>query len=229
MAGKLKLAGIVSKVVAFITGFAENISAGKAIAQPEQIDQQPDTNVAGKRPAEGTDGLRLELGGEANAIGDDTHAAGSVSSKVVDTGKVTIASGSATFSASAQSSPDGTAYAAAYSYADVDGADIVLTRTRGATHTSQIDSQTYTAETSQTRVFAIDIEGFDLPRGPIVLGGTMWHGGSNRPQPIQGNVAGLTVEAEAHGDNTSVVVDATVLTVEDQFSGVSATAVTEVA
>jgi hypothetical protein len=209
MAKKWPIAGFVSKLAEKFTGFTEKAAAGKP-------------------PADDVHGLTLGLGGEANALGENTHAVGKVSSKVIDTERVTIAKGSATFSATADSK-DGTAYAAADTYADVASADLVFMRTRETTRAGETDGKSYMTETSQTRVFAIDIEGIDLPRGPIVLSGSASHGGSGRPQHVQGNVAAVTVQAEAHGNNTSVAVDATALTVEDQYSGVTATVVTEVA
>jgi len=228
MAWAWKFGEVASKFAGFTKG--TRLPESKPVAELEQGDQQPATATAGKRfAADDADGMRLELGGEANAVWENTHAEGNVSSRVVDLGPVTIARGNATFGASAQSSEDEIAYAAADSYADADGADIAITTTRKTTGTSQGDGQASMNETSQTRVFAIDIQGIDLPIGPIVLDRMVSHSGPGRPQPAEGNVAELTVDAEARGDNTSVGVDGTVLTVEDQYSGVTAVVVTEVA
>lgn len=171
--------------------------------------------------------LSVVLGGDATAVGTDTYASGNVISTTTGTGGATIVNGTATFTATAQSPQGETAYASATSFADVDGADFVFTFTKN----SSASGDGYWTETSTTRVIAIDCPAFDLPGGPMVINSSV-----DLPplalashSSISGNLATLDVIAEAYGNNTYVATDASVLTVEDQLSAVSAVVVSEIA
>jgi hypothetical protein len=176
------------------------------------------------------------IGGEGNAVGEHTLVDADIFSRLIDHGSVTVAFGTATFSAAAVSG-DELAFAAADTFADVAGADIVLVFTDELMSSLEEGSQS-AFERSTTRFVAIDFEEFDLLGGPIVLnsydadvlrdhGCSCACGGDERLQ-IEGNVAQLNVDATATATNTLVDVSSSVLTVEDQLSSVTAMAVSAV-
>ncbi|MCO6417820.1 hypothetical protein JYK14_16855 [Siccirubricoccus sp. KC 17139] len=160
---------------------------------------------AGTDVASSAEGTAASMGAEAVAIGDNTTAAGDVSLSVIDRGRVTTVRGDATASATADG---GGTYAAASTYADVDGADFVVTRTvRGSTDG---------AATSTTKVFAIAIDGFDLPHGPIEIN-TVHDVPVRGPRPgsIDGNLAHISASATAAGDASITLTQTHSLTTDD--------------
>ena len=191
-------------------------ATGAAAGGPVLLtDQQLDSVTAG--------GLVMDVGGDATAVGDDTLAEGSIVTRVVDRKKVTIGRGSTTFSATAESQ-DGLAYATAGTYADVEGADIVITKTRKVSGNGA-DDAAWSTETSRTRVIAIDIKGLDLRNGPITIDKTKERSTAARPASVQGNQTKLTADVQARGVNTLASVDGSVLTTSG-LSTVGASALT---
>lgn len=211
-----------------------------------QTDTQVTTVTVSTGAVDDLDGLQLALGGEANAIGEDTLAMGSISSLVDGSGGSILAEGSATFDAAAQSSGGGIAFASAGSFADVAGANIVVGATSTSSHTLEVDGQTYWTESSSTSIVALDIEfttpDWDSDAADAVLPestsspsiteeeeyasapeAAIW------PDMIEGNLAFLFIDAEAFGDDVFIGVDASALTLEDQLSTVTALVVTEIA
>jgi hypothetical protein len=176
------------------------------------------------------------IGGEGNAVGENTLVDADIFSRLVDNGSVTVAFGTATFTAAAASG-DGMVFAAADTFADVAGADVVLIFTDELM--SDLEEGSLSAfERSTTRFVAIDFEEFDLLGGPIVLNSydaavlddrecSCECDDAERVQ-IEGNVAQLDVDATAASANTLVDVSSSVLTVDDQLSSVSAVTVTAV-
>jgi hypothetical protein len=122
-------------------------------------------------------GLTTALGGSATAVGDSTLVTGTIANSATDVGPVTRSSGTSSFTASAQSSDWETSYADAYTYADVDGEDLLITITRTSNDTSHSGDQTTMSATSSTTVFALDIEGLDLATKIIAVGPGAEHGG----------------------------------------------------
>lgn len=174
-------------------------------------------------------GLQTVIGGEANAVGESTSASGSVFTRTVDKGPVTISFGVAKFSAAAQSPQSEPTYAAADSYADASGADLFLTRTHVKTGGGENADQTFSTQTSRTTYLAIDFENHDLPRGPLAISQTVEHRAQDKAIPSDGNVATVGVDAQATAAHTNLGIDVSALTIEDRLSTVSATVVTEVA
>ena len=168
-------------------------------------------------------GLVMDVGGDATAVGDNTLAEGKIVTRVVDRRKVTIGRGSTTFSATAESQ-DGLAYATAGTYADVAGADLVITKTRKVSGNGA-DDAAWSTETSRTRVIAIDIKGLDLRNGPITIDKTKERSNAARPASVQGNLTTLTADVQARGTNTLASVDGSVLTTSG-LSTVGASALT---
>ena len=148
----------------------------------------------------GDDATAATVGGSAVAYGDDTLATGNVSLTVVDRGSVTSVRGEAKASAAATGS--GT-YAAAETYADVEGADFVLTRT---VRSSGSGSDSSTA-TSTTKVTAFTFDKFDLPGGTLELNfeHERQSGSGVKDGQLDGNAAVVRAEATAVGDDSATL------------------------
>lgn len=176
------------------------------------------------------------IGGEGNAVGEQTLVDADIFSRLMDLGSITVAFGSASFEATAVG--EGLAYAAANTFADVSGADVVFIFTEKTMMPPSQDGLSWAKEVSKTTYVAIDFETFDLCGGPLVLNyddidlfsSGNWRGcrGNDIPR-IEGNVAELNVDALAQAENTLVDVSSSVLTVENELSSVSAMAVTGIA
>jgi hypothetical protein len=149
---------------------------------------------------------------------------------------VTIGFGTTTFN-SAAVSQDGMAFASAETFADVSGADFVFIFNK----TTLIDGSScelpYATANSTTTFIAIDFEDFDFAEGQLTFnvydayayleGGCRTCKGNNVPS-LDGNVALLDADVQALAQNTLVDVLASVLTLEDQLSTVSAMAISAV-
>jgi hypothetical protein len=176
------------------------------------------------------------VGGEGNAVGEDTLVDAVILSRLADRGAVTIAFGSASFESIAVSEDD-LVFASAITFAEISGADLVFTFTRSTSTSCSEDGSSFASEQSTTRYVAIDFEEFDFLGGPLVLnyddaGRYLGHGScrcNDGDIQIDGNVAQLDADASAEDENTLVDVSASLLTVEDQLSSVSAVVVTAVA
>jgi hypothetical protein len=171
--------------------------------------------------------MQTFIGGDALAVGDDTSASGDIDAQSISSGPLQLSSGIAEFSAGAQSTDGNPVYADANTYAGASGADIVLAPT-----VSLSDSgDTYATETSQTFVLAVNIDGFDLPGGPLIVDPSVESSGINTGGPLVegGNIATFDADAQAQGNYTLVDVQYDVLTVDDQLSAVSGVVITEVA
>ena len=176
------------------------------------------------------------VGGDGTAVGNDTLVDADIFSRLIDFGSVTIAFGTAKFSSTAVSGEgQDPAFAAATTFADVSGADLVFVFNKTTSIFSDCDIP-YAGETSTTTYIAIDFEEFDFKEGQITynfygassyLDGCGKCGGSRAPN-IDGNVSMLEVDAQALGKNTLVDVLSSILTIEDQLSSVSAVTVSAV-
>ena len=175
------------------------------------------------------------LGGDGTAVGEDTLVDADIFSRLIDLGSVTIAFGTAKFSSAAVSGED-PAFAAAMTFADVSGADLVFVFNKTISASSEHCGSSFATETSTTSYIAIDFENFDFKEGQIAFnfydarsyldgGGRVSR--SNIPN-IDGNLSTLDVDAQALGENTLVDVLASILTIEDQLSSVSAVTVSSV-
>jgi hypothetical protein len=188
--------------------------------------QQPSSNNDAD-----SDALVLVVGGVAVASGENTLTTGEVRTDVTDMGRITKATGEATFIAAAESS-DGNAYADADTFADAVGADIVFIRTVETGPDHGTDGTAFA--TSTTKVVAIDIEGIELAGGPIVIDSTltMPSRAHYTHLDLTGHVAAISADAHAAGDNTLAstetfaFVDATA---DNQFSIVGGLAISGVA
>jgi hypothetical protein len=180
--------------------------------------------------------MSVLVGGEGNAVGEDTLVDADISCRLIDRGAVTVAFGSASFESIAVSGDD-LVFASAITFAEISGADLVLTLTRSTSTNCSEDGSSFASEQSTTRYVAIDFQDFDFLGGPLVLNyddaGRYLGQNSCRCNDsgfqIEGNVAQLETDASAEGENTLVDEAASLLTVEDQLSSVTAVVVTAVA
>jgi hypothetical protein len=176
------------------------------------------------------------VGGEGTAIGEDTLVAADIFSRLIDLGSVTIAFGVTQFSSAAVSGDD-FVFAAADTFADVSGADLVFYFSTKTTDGSVAEDGSFATEVSTTSFIAIDFEDFDFAEGqlafyindvsPYLDGGCAGPDGPKAPN-IAGNVSTLDVDAQALAENTLVDVLTSILTIEDQLSTVSAVTISAV-
>ena len=156
-------------------------------------------------PGSNHSALALTIGGFAIAAGDNTFADGTIYSAVKDLGRVTEAVGYASFIAAADSQSDAPAAAVADTFADAIGADFVFILTRQSGPAAGSDGTVLS--TSQTKVIAIDIEGWTPPGGPIEMDLTVQsfhpqiHQGGNQVA-LLGHLATITADATATGANS---------------------------
>lgn len=169
--------------------------------------------------------MQTNIGGDALAVGDDTTASGEIDVQSISSGPLQLSNGMATFSAEA--SGDDPVYADANTYAGASGADVVLAPTIVLSE----DGMGYEAETSQTFLLAVNIDGYDLSGGALVIDPTLDSGSIDSGGGVlgDGNVAVFDADASAQGDYTLIDVQYDVLTVSNQLSTVSGVVVTEVA
>jgi sugar/nucleoside kinase (ribokinase family) len=99
-------------------------------------------------------GLRTVVGGAAVAVGANAGIAGSITVTSTNEGSVTMTSGEAILTATAQSTDGSIPYATAYTYADAEGEDFLDSTTVTSTATDQSGDQTTLITTSRTFVFA---------------------------------------------------------------------------
>ena len=177
--------------------------------------------------------LTLSLEGEAVAVGADTVADGEMFARLIDKGAVSVAYGSATFSAVAESTGSEFAFASAFSDAHVSGADFVISWTQHQTLNLQSDDGQFAKDVSTTYVFAVDFEAWDLRGGPITIDANKeslfqadlaW-----LADLIDGNVATFEFDVQAVGPDTYADVAASVLALEDELSSVAAAALLGIA
>jgi hypothetical protein len=108
--------------------------------------------------------LIAEIGGTAT-VGDSPAAAGFIDNFVQNRGHISIAMGDATFLASAYSAEPGHALAAASTFLDIWGADIIF-RYESAQSTQGLHDA---SAASELDYFAIDFRGWSPPDGPIAI------------------------------------------------------------
>jgi len=175
------------------------------------------------------------IGGEDTAIGEDTLVDANIFSRLIDLGAVTIGFGTTTFNSAAVSG-DGMAFASANTFADVSGADLVFIFNKATSIDGSSCELPYATASSTTTFIAIDFEDFDFAEGQLTFfydaygyleGGCGTCSGSNVPS-LDGNVALLDADVQALAQNTLADVLASILTLEDQLSTVSAMGISAV-
>ncbi len=174
------------------------------------------TSAASSQPS-APSGITAVVGGEATATGANTLATGDVTNNIQKIGGVTIDSGEAQFTAEGSGT---NASAVATSYAGVTGEDILI---EGHSNVSSTSSTGVVSDVSTTKFIAIDIPGFTMPGGPIVvnenLPSTPTLGGSSLPS---GNVAVNHDTVDVSTSVSEVATSSHALAVSHQLSYVSA-------
>jgi hypothetical protein len=174
--------------------------------------------------------LQTVVSGDALAAGTDTTTSGTIYSRSFDKGPVQISFGYTKFAATAQSPAGDTPYADANTSVQNNNADISMDLTHVSSGSGSTSSGgSYATDASRTLYFAINIEGVDLPRGPVHLSHTVESPNYLKPTPIGGNIATFDADAQAHGNGSLVDVQYDALTVSNTVSAVSGVVVTEVA
>src|SRR5262245_52910593 len=95
------------------------------------------------------------IGGEGNAVGEQTLVDADIFSRLIDLGDVTVAFGTATFKSVALTQGD-LVFAGADTFADISGADIVIIFNDKTSATSSKNGTSFAGETSKTGYLAID-------------------------------------------------------------------------
>ncbi len=200
------VASVFDSLLARIDKTAERLSDRAVASGLKDIDDTP---------------IVATFGGEASAYGDDTLAKGLMLGKAVDVGLVSYAMGTCSFTAAAEATGDDTALAITNSFASITGADLVITFSRhGSTPLQSGADLAYS--TSTTSFLAIDLEFWDSARGPIEIEYDWETCRLRMPSELDGEVAVLDALLDAFGDDTFVVLDSQVLSIEDTLSSVTA-------
>jgi hypothetical protein len=113
--------------------------------------------------------LTMTLNSDAIAAGDNTLTTSATTGSIIDKGAFVLAKGTTKSVAKAQSSDGSNVASSADTSADVSGADFFFTHTRTSSKTYEAGDQTTKTAISSTFAFAIDIKGFDFPKGPIEI------------------------------------------------------------
>ena len=178
------------------------------------------------------------VGGSAFAAGEDTVTIGLVQNSAeesslplphgVGKGGYTIMVGDANFEASAQAPEAGGADAAANTFMALSDADFIIIFESSDERREANDA----SASSELSYIALNINGWSPEGGPLVYDLELNQPGHHvRPdeyQPPDGNYAAVIATAEAHGADSMSATTATALTVENQFSFVTAIAVVAV-
>ena len=204
--------------------------------------QLPDDVIDENIQEAGGSGVPLEsviavVGGSAVAAGQDTVTIGLVQILAEDSslplphgvgkGGYSIIVGDAIFEASAQAPEAGEVDAAANTFMAVSGADIII-KFESSDGSWQANDAWASSELSY---IALNINGWSPEGGPLVYeldqpDQQIWPDGH---QPPDGNYAAVIAMAEAHGaGSVSTAAQTYALTVENQFSFVTAIAVVAV-
>lgn len=194
-------------------------------------------------PSTDGDGLAIELGGDAIAIGEDTLATAQVDVAISGDGAVQSASAFGEFTAWGYG--DEATYASATSYTDITGdADYSFSLDYTTVTTSLDDGSSEWSATSLTEAFALDID--NIPFGDVesdIATGDPVSVPDETPSTtaddtgsdcscdcgdgpdwdltVDGNLALFDVTVVAVGDDSFAQVDFSALTVEDQLSSVT--------
>jgi hypothetical protein len=198
------------------------ITTNEALARPDTDIATIDTDIAtfsgdayavdswDSMASDTSDGMATELYGEAYAVGDETLTWVDVVSSTVDHGEVAMATGEVTVTAAATG--EGT-YASAVSGIMVEGADIVIIKTK--TISSSGETGSYAA--SVTKFKAIDIEHKPDGTMKVIYNNKETYDADAIIDPF-GNIAIATFDVEASGTDTFTDVDASVLVIDDELS-----------
>ena len=208
---------------------SQDVHDGAIDSTAKKLDHSPTSHGAdlGLPLASEPSALFAVIGGNASATGTNTEATGMVNNSVKDLGYATVASGFAVFEAVGTSS-HGEPAAGADTFLSVVGADIVKE--------FKLDLDFHIGNkdiaVSELAYYAIDIDNWTPPNGPIVMDfqthSTGQVGGHDEHLPSQvvpsGNLASVAAVADAQGLNSLASTLTHSLAVENHFSLVSGAA-----
>lgn len=162
------------------------------------------------------------IAGEAFGAGTNTFAEGDIDLEIDHRGPLTIARGTATFSAVAEGPAGDLVYASAETSVTASGYDLLFAIARDGSWQAEADGWVTESAVSQTQFLAIDLAGFQFVGTPGF--GYLMHG----PSPVHagggpaGNLSALTLDLNSYGTDTLLEATASVMAVDDQLSLVSA-------
>ena len=166
-------------------------------------------------------GMVVTALGNADAIGRNTFSDAAVEVQLYQRGLVSLTLGTLAFTAHALSGPGAPAYATAETQVEAAGADVFIARTVHASGAGETGTGSWSAATTTTSFFAMDVQGFGLAGGPLISATTREVALDRADAAISGNLASFSVATQAFGDNTLNDVAVSALTLEDQLSTVS--------
>jgi hypothetical protein len=166
------------------------------------------------------------VGGGAVAAGQDTVTIGLVQNSAEDKGGYSIMVGDATFEASAQAPEAGGVDAAANTFMALSDADFIIKFESSDERREAND----VSASSELSYIALNINGWSPEGGPVVIEFQQpdHQVQPDGHQPPDGNYAAVIATAEAHGADSVSATTAIALTVENQFSFVTAIALVAV-
>ncbi len=220
-------------------------SGSPTATAPTSDSYQMDLTVqAGASSSEGDSGIVAQASGDATAIGKDTSATADVTAWASSNDISSEAYVSTHMTSASGTTGGGTAYASTTAYSDIDGdADYGFSldfNESGSTATGTT-STAYSASLAQD--YALDLKDVEAERdptgtdedadqpdapsteaGPILTQSASDLDGRDcgcGEDDLDGNIALADIDTWALGDDSLVEVDASLIAVEDQFSGVT--------
>jgi len=168
--------------------------------------------VPKKVTQDSTSATAITAYGDATAIGSDTYTSASVTTDLVDHKHVTQAKGEITALAAADAHDETMALASAYTDLAVSGADKVIIKTIRESGHSDGGEYDYVA----TQFHVIDNDHKDGSTKVILHEKDIVD--TDIALSLDGNLAQVDFDVQAHASDSYVAVDAFALTLEDQLS-----------
>ncbi|MGK9168549.1 hypothetical protein KXR53_19705 [Inquilinus limosus] len=156
-----------------------------------------------------TNGMTASVYGDAVAGGEDTFAKVDATVNMRDGPQSTVVKGTVTATAAAEGQD---AFASAYTDLSVSGADKIVVKTKNKSGSGEDGSY----DESVTKFKATDKDGKD-GETVVIYKGKDKHD-NDADVDLDGNIATVTFDAQASGQDSLVSVDAFALAVEDELS-----------
>lgn len=167
-------------------------------------------------------GLSVGVSAWADAVGKDTFAFADVSVDLQAFSWGAVAAGSAQTGAIAFGDRGDAVVADAGSALDVCGADFVFVLNSAAMGGGLCGDTAWAAHFSSSAFIAVDVAGFTLSSGPLVIEASTFGPILGAPALVDGNLASFDLSNLVQGKDTLATSDIQALTVQDQLSSVSA-------
>ncbi|MEP9377230.1 hypothetical protein ABLE91_10975 [Aquabacter sp. CN5-332] len=167
-------------------------------------------------------GLSVGVSAWADAVGKDTLAFADVSIDMQAFSWGAVAAGSAQTGAMAFGACGDAVSANAGSALDIAGADFVVVVNSSGMGGGFYGDTAWAANFSNSTFIAVDVAGFTLSCGPLVIEASAFGPILGAPALVDGNLASFDLSNLVKGDDTLATSDIQALTVQDQLSSVSA-------